>query len=539
MTAPAGIFPAGRKDDLMIIFFNHQQRDHFLEIRKKYNELIASDIDHQEKARLRIQREEECDAYCDQIMRDHVEELHGDPDAIVRDAMEQMSLVWKSEYDNLFKKSSPKGREDNVAMGIAEIVNGEILPKVSWLIFLAKDHLHYHIDALNKDVAHLRLLMIAIEDGAKTMSFLHESPEERPEYLRKSFVMPMSLDVMNDNTSRALLKPGEKSKDTKTNLPAMIWRVKTDSNTATTIALVNADDPQALSMEGQSVLCAIGNLYKAAMTTNSECFVTPQEIWRFMERAPGSYDKPSQDQVKTVESWVTLFRLTDTILDCSEEVQRRNLRFNDERIDGGKIRANQLEAREGEFRTEKGNVIKGYQILSYPPYLSYLEAKGHLVSVERRVLDVSGKVRDTRDLLPIKQYLALQIQLMKNAKKKQEGPDEPIPKGQKGSRFNRSNHILISSIYEYTQIPTPEARADEKEKKEPFKTAAARDAFIRKARSADRKKIEKLLFAWYEMKWIKGFKGIDASRMQIEMIQDGKLSETAKGRKIIGYAIQI
>lgn len=214
-------------------------------------------------------------------------------------------------------------------------------------------------------------------------------------------------------------------------------------------------------------------------------WITPREIYRVMNGVQAEDSaalNATPAQIKKIERSIDKMRFTSVSLDLTEEVKAYKLHFKDERLITGVVNDYLIDASKGEFMTEKGKVVKGYRIKEFPILYTYNREKGHIHLIPFDALNTSSMIRNDEYVTEFKNYLALQIQLLKEK-----------------SRDN--NTIRIEKIYESTGILTPEQRAAQKT----FTKESTKKANIRKMRKQDREKIETLFNIWVKKKWIAGF----------------------------------
>ena len=222
--------------------------------------------------------------------------------------------------------------------------------------------------------------------------------------------------------------------------------------------------------------------------------ITPQEIWRTMNGITDQSKIPSPAQLKKVCSSIDKMRFTRVFLDISEELQKHNLVFKDERLVNGVIDTYYLKADRGHFVTEKGRVIDAYKIENEPILYSYNKAKDRVLFVPFDLLNtaaVSGPKGESGTgneghTIEIREYLLTQIMLMYNKE--------------------RNKRILFKTLYEKTGLEQPAQRIDRSK----YSTDNAYKTGIKKEAAKDREKIFEILEAWKAKKFIKGFAKVGA-----------------------------
>lgn len=236
----------------------------------------------------------------------------------------------------------------------------------------------------------------------------------------------------------------------------------------------------------RSVYNAVSTLYHYSQQKywGESCIITPQEIWRTMNGITDKSKNPSPAQVKKVCNSIDKMRFTRILLDISEEIQKHQITFNDERLTGGQIDTYYLKADRGHFLTENGRVIDAYKIENEPILYTYNHAKNRVLFVPFNLLNtaIADRAGNEGHTIEIREYLLYQIMLMYNKE--------------------RNRRILFNTMYEKTGIEPPANRIDRNN----YTTENAYKTGIKKEAAKDREKIIEILEAWKEKEFIKGYK---------------------------------
>lgn len=228
-----------------------------------------------------------------------------------------------------------------------------------------------------------------------------------------------------------------------------------------------------------------------------ECMlITPQEVWRTMNGKTGS-ETPTDEQVKKVVKSIEKMSTIRCEIDLSEEINANMIKNIDNDLISGGLRSNLLYTSYGWATTEKGVKIEGFQIKEEPILYTYNSIKNHLIYFEYNLLDTSDEIGNTSNVIEFRNYLIIQIQLMK-------------------SKRRNNNRILFDTIYEYTGIDSPEKRV----KREKYSSESSYKNKIRQERLKDKGKILAVLRSW---------------KKKDNFISD--FAEVKKGNSVIGVDI--
>ena len=337
----------------------------------------------------------------------------------------------------------------------------------------------------------LAILEKAREDLKKAQ--ILESPESR---LSKPLPQVKTYGLLNDSINHNILVNGFAPVDSLDGQLCMLFETNQAGKNEKPFKVVTA-----LTYEGQeplisrkmtgydrSVYNAVSTLYHySQMKYEGEpCIVTPQEIWRTMNGISDQSKTPTPAQVKKVCSSIDKMRFTRIYLDISEELQRRKITFQDQRITSGKIDTYYLKAERGTFLTEKGRIIDAYKIENEPILYTYNRAKNRVLFIPFNLLNTAdaiteGKAGNEGHTIEIREYLLYEIMLMYNKE--------------------RNKRILFKTLYEKTGIDTPENRINRSN----YTSENAYKTGIKKEAAKDRDKVKEILTAWKNKGFIKGF----------------------------------
>lgn len=390
----------------------------------------------------------------------------------------------------------------------------KIQMKADYALTYIKYHLRLHIEALEGDAEASKKLFADIAAAVNACDFVEDitDGELQPEdvnslqFRRKPLTKIKTYGLMNDKINAQLLQDStdifQQEADGQLTLR---WEImesgKNEDPIPVYVALTYEGEGLKISKKltafDKQVYEAIGTrfYYARQEDPNAPLCITPQEIWRTMNGKSTSDSKvmPTEKQEKRICESMHKMRFTSLIMDITEEINRRNYAFDDDRIIGGTINTYLLKCDEVNFITENGRKLHGYKIDKEPILYTYNRIKDRLLYVPYEMLDTSAYTSEAENVAEFKGYLLQQIQLMKNAKEQ----------GKKGNYFKRNSTILIETIYRETGIQTPEERIEGN-----YANEATKQQAIRRARKTDREKIEKILDAWKAKAWIKGYEAV-------------------------------
>ena len=442
--------------------------------------------------------------------------------------LEYIHTTTKNEYPT----TNAATAEALKTLGIGTIKNDILYLNPNYALQALRDELKPHVEALSNDQQALRELLEVLVEAVEYSDYTdnteltdqQQKPLEVMRFRRNPLSDITEYRIMNDKTAAQILQDGEVFQQKADGQLVLRWGVNQapDNKKAVPVymALTSIADnfkvAKHLTAYDKQVYEAVATRFYYWQQENPQkpLYITPQEIWRTMngKKSGGSkISNPSKAQVKKICESIDKMRHIDFYMDISEEIKAHYITLEDERLTGGYIKDYLLNCSETGFYTEKGNKVQGYKVREEPILFTYNKAKQHILLVDYEMLDTSGYVSDSENVAEFKGYLLQQIQLMKNA-------------AGGGKRFNRSNIILLNTIYKSTGIQPPEERIAGKE----YKTEGSRQKEVRRFRQVDRQKIEGLLDAWKAKGWIKGY-----------MILNSKNEPLKEKQQAKGYSISI
>lgn len=460
-----------------------------------------------ERIKIRLQMAAALETLSEKYQKERFKQIAADPEAILDNAREQIPRLLEYEYKELTAISRPADLE---TIGIADTEGGRFLFKANFMAGLIMDELKLHISALQEDTERLQelfeLIIENIEASALTNSeeITLETAREIPVdvmRVRRKPIKDINLyGLMNDKMNAQLIQNDGIFQKAPDGQMRLLWNVnqapKGSDQVPVYISLTYEGIEKELSKKlngyDNAVYNAISDLFYYWKRENPQepLFVTPQEIWRRMngkQNRDGSA-KPSAATVKRIRRSIDKMRHIDFYMDISEEIKAHYITLDDERLVGGYIKDYLLNCTEAGVYTQQGRIAHGYRVNQEPVLYTYNAAKKHVLFLPFDLLDTSGALSDSENVTEFKQYLLQQILLMKN-----------------GIRDNTK--ILMSTIYTATGIKTPEERVEARE----YGNETTKQQAIRRKRTSDNEKIEKLLDVWTEKEWIKGYRALNAN----------------------------
>lgn len=432
---------------------------------------------------------------CQQKRFDEIKK--GGADAIIKNGKEQAELVIELLHKDLlndYKNLKPKAISESLAMGkIGIYKNNNIYISTNYAFYWIKEELRLHIEALKDNREKLQELMeeiiAIIESNDLTDNSELTDEEQKPlkvNRFRRSPLKDNSIyGIMNDKANARIMQDtGVFSMKADGQIKFVIDQAGKNelNNILTTIVLTPEGENVSLSKKlngyDNAVYNAVADLFHNWKDEhpNEPLYLSPQEIWRRMngKSTRDGQAKPSQNQLNKIRQSMHKMRHIDFEMNIKAEVDAHRVNFDDDnRFNGYYIKDYLINCAEAGYTTEQGRYIPdGFRINCEPILYTYNEKKKHILKLPFNLLDISGALSDSENVTEFRQYLIQQILLMHNGKR-------------------QSCRILLSTIYEATGVLAPEERIENTyANKETWQQA------IRRARKADREKIEALLELW-------------------------------------------
>jgi hypothetical protein len=138
-------------------------------------------------------------------------------------------------------------------------------------------------------------------------------------------------------------------------------------------------------------------------------------------------EKVSPQSLEAVRNSLDKSRFMRLKVDFTEEAKARNLDIDKAEIDSNLLEARVITVEAG------GNKVDAYKIHETPVLYEYSQRTRQIVSVPLKLLDTKEAMRNTEEMIPVKEYLIRRIEVMKRAK-------------------NMSNKIVYDTIFEEVGI---------------------------------------------------------------------------------------
>lgn len=527
----------------MLVKYTPEERARMEEIKDSYMPAIAAATDPNEKSKLTMQYIDELNRYMDECARRVFDAtLRGNTDAILEDAKFQLFTMIETYRDTALQVVAPKSPELLKRLGFTSTDEEQAYLNANIAAQLIAEDLKLHIEALEQDDPDgLQRLYAYIVEAVENSKYTDDTKVKLPKAgtvldvlrLRRGPLADIKLyGLMNDQTAAQVLQDGDLFQLQADGQWTMRWEINQASSTekqqvpvyiALTYEGTESQLTKKLTGYDKAVYEAVSTrfFYWKQQHPKEAFFITPQEIWRTMngKKSGDGSAKPGKTQIKRLRASMDKMRFTRFRMDISEEMKAHNIQWNDERVVNGTIDTYLLNSSWGSFTTEKGNTVEGYKISidNAPILYTYNAIKNRLLYVPYELLDTSANTSDSENVTEFKSYLLQQIQLMKYAAGK---TTEKKP----SKHFHRNNIILLDTLYKSTGVKTPEERAAAAS----FPSDQARQTYVRKARKADRGKIEALLDAWTAKDWIRGYEPLNAKNQPV-----------TAGKQAKGYRINI
>ncbi|MDE5854638.1 MAG: hypothetical protein K2H19_06200 [Ruminococcus sp.] len=226
---------------------------------------------------------------------------------------------------------------------------------------------------------------------------------------------------------------------------------KGKKNEITSYVLATYEQPEAITMTGKpytefdrQVQDAVSSLWEYGHESH---IVTPDMVARAMTHKTQT-EKVSPQFKGAVTKSLEKMRSIHVVLDATEEIKKRKIAIDEEKVDSFKI-DDYLLVLKGIEIGAGGKTVKGYLIQSEPLLLTYAKRTKQLATVDARLLDIKevdekGKVttvsiKSNESRVAVNGYLLRRIAVMKNDRRTNKKP-------------KKSNIILFESLFEETGI---------------------------------------------------------------------------------------
>lgn len=480
-------------------------------------------------------RDTEVNLLCDKYEAAYFKRFKGDATAILNNAQEQIPLILENVYNDFFQYAIKEDAEIYKKQNIGHFEKDRFYMFTDAAVLYIKEELQLHIKAFESDPDNLQKLLGFIRSGAENSPYTKGESDNKKsayteaekdsteilitEYRRRPLSDIKRYGLMNDKVNAQLIQGGEMFRQNADGQLQLLWVVNQapakQEPVPVSLALTYEGTEELVNKKLTAFDFAVYNAistryyYEHKANPQEPLRITPEEVWRTMNGKDPSDGRftPSEKQIKRICASIDKMRYMLFYMDITQEIEKHHLTINDERIIKGEIETYVLNADKCQIHTEKGQVLSGYVINREPILYTYNMAKGRILYVPYDILNISSKKNDVENMAEFKGYLMQQIQLMKNAREKEN----------KGKYFNRSDIILVDTIYNDTGILPPEERIEGG-----YANEATRQQIIRRNRKADREKIEGILDAWIEKKWIKGYEVLNAKKEPVKAKQPVK-----------------
>nr|CRY93950.1 hypothetical protein [uncultured prokaryote] len=226
---------------------------------------------------------------------------------------------------------------------------------------------------------------------------------------------------------------------------------KGKKNEITSYVMATYEQPDAITMTGKpytefdrQVQDAVSSLWEYGHKSH---IITPDMVARAMNHKTQTEKISPQFKGAVTKSLEKMRRIHIT-LDASEEIRKRKITLDGERVDSFKV-DDYLLALKGIEIGAGGKTVKGYLIQSEPLLLTYAKRTKQLATVDSRLLDIKEvdkkgnattvSIKSNEARVAVKGYLLRRIAVMKNDRTNKK------PK--------QSNIILFNSLFDETGIP--------------------------------------------------------------------------------------
>lgn len=443
----------------------------------------------------------------EEVEKAHFEKIaEGGPDAILANAKEQMPLIMKDAYNRVepSKEDITKGELKKIKLSPEDAAD-LLLQELSMHInaFSGQEDMQQQFIALligyiNKS----KLIVGKVSDNLKKAieeAVLTPVKEENALQLRQKPINLKKYGLMKASAASQLLLPTDIFQIEPNGQLRLIYEPEQNRKkenqiiTYVSLSFIPEDENykinRRLTAYDKSVYQTISSLYVSNRQLYPEgpLEFTYREIYKAMA-GKSLNDKAgvSDKQLDKLRNSIRKMSITLFEMNAGEEVKKHGLKFVDPQFDTkGRCSTYLINCNETFIQCEKGHIANGIVINQTPILYVYNQAKGQVELVDHYLLDVSDKTSISENVTEFRDYLLLEIKLMKNYKEDKKA-------------YPRNNIISLATLYEKTGIMPPEERIKD------YNTADKAKK-IRKLRDADTDKIEAILTSWKGKGWIKNF----------------------------------
>ena len=467
---------------------------------------------------LEDERIEEFAALYDQFEQAHFDALGSSTAAILADAKRLVPMIIerlcteRQKYDLVFdqattlfdKDAGPRGpmkpRQD-AAQDAPKLESGEALATL-------RSELRRHFAALaghDEEAAELRDYIYSY---ISTSTYTYTDPTRPldldalgPDFqVRLSLQTLQNIGLMNDKVSHQLIaQPGHRHE--VNGQTRLLWGIEQSPRgpSVPVYASLMYDGPgvqlsKPMTAFDYAIYNSVSTLWHAYREKypNRPVFLTLQQLWRVTNGLAGNKWSPSPTQLQRVRDSLDKMRFTRIYLNISEEIKAGRITWNDSRLVKGSIDTYLLKADLVSFTTDKGRTLEGYRIEQEPVLYTYNVLKDHFIWMDYALLNTSSATGNDGYTVEFRQYLMLQIHLMKKG-------------------YRDSSNILYETLYKSAAIKPPETRIDRTR----YASEASYNSKVRQEAKKDREKIAAILGVWCKAGFIRDFTPIMKGKKHI------------------------
>lgn len=505
----------------MLISYTAEELQEIEAIKSEFKEKILEETDTQNRGALRIQLAYALEAFSEKCQKIRFDEMGGDLDAIIQNAKEQIPTILELEYQEITKYTD-KGCEDLEKIGVGTIEDDVFYINADFMGELIRNELKLHFEALQGDKQKtdeiIAYLIETLEKSPYTRNkdLLSENrAEDNIKYLVAKYplVTLKNFGLPYDKVNQTLLYASDYFKQTLDGQYKAYWNIdqtkkgtkkaKNNNPVITYVSLTYmGNDPKYRTMRklttfDKAVFTTICNLYDAweEMHPDEWFTVSAKQVWRVMTgKQSVNIFNPSPAQEERICKSIERMMATWIEMDITAELNANYLPSEFANQFENHVRGTYLLPADYLYsKTVKGRIVRTYRILEAPYLHQYEKAKNHIFKVDYRLLDTSNYISESEGVTEFKFYLLTEIAKMK-------------------SGFRNNCRILFSTLYTDTGILPPQERieremelnpnAPEKQRK---LTPQSQRVVIYRTQKKDIEKIQALLTAWKDMKWINNF----------------------------------
>ena len=259
-----------------------------------------------------------------------------------------------------------------------------------------------------EEIERLKSVLEEIQNGSeKSLENIHDSPviNLKEIELLKS-VLPESFYITNNKLSNKITKDFVNKGQIELAVikPKKKGEVITYNSIAYDNKNINISGQNEFTAYDRAIHNAVCSLYVAGNDV-----LTPAMVYRTVNGMSDN-EKVSPKSMGAVKNSLDKSRFLRVKINFTEEAKARNINIDNTEIDSYLLPAELVTVKSG------GKTVEAYKILKLPVLYEYASYTKQILSVPLGLLDTKEATRNTKDIIPIKEYLVRRIEIMKHVK---------------------------------------------------------------------------------------------------------------------------